>query len=56
MLTYNLFLCRATKFLVEMRSTFGANASYLLCINSSREGLVEHMENPWFSFVCASGL
>jgi hypothetical protein len=47
---------KATKFLVEMRSTFGANASYLLCVNSSREGLVEHMENPWSSFVCASGL
>lgn len=45
---HNLSLiCSATKFLSEMKSTFGANASQLLYINSSGEGLVEHLQNPW---------
>ncbi|KAI7991474.1 Trafficking protein particle complex subunit 8 [Camellia lanceoleosa] len=38
---------KTTKFLTEMRSTFGSNDCGLLCVNSSQDGLVEHQENPW---------
>ncbi|KAI7991478.1 Trafficking protein particle complex subunit 8 [Camellia lanceoleosa] len=38
---------KTTKFLTEMRSTFGSNDCGLLCVNSSPDGLVEHQENPW---------
>lgn len=41
---------KASKFLNEMRSTFGSNSSQLLCINSSQGGLVEHLQNPWAPF------
>ncbi|XP_027176053.1 trafficking protein particle complex subunit 8 [Coffea eugenioides] len=40
---------RATKVLTEMRTTFGANSSCLLCVNSSEDGLIKHQENPWVS-------
>ena len=42
---------RATKVLTEMRTTFGANSSCLLCVNSSEDGLIKHQENPWVSCV-----
>ncbi|PSS15857.1 Trafficking protein particle complex subunit like [Actinidia chinensis var. chinensis] len=38
---------KATKYLTEMRNTFGSNDCGLLCINSSQDGLFEHQENPW---------
>ncbi|XVF07518.1 hypothetical protein REPUB_Repub06bG0146000 [Reevesia pubescens] len=41
---------KATKFLSEMRSTFGPNDCQLLCINSSQDGQIHHQENPWASF------
>lgn len=41
---------KATKILNEMRNTFGANDCQLLCINSSRDGPVEHQDNPWNLF------
>ncbi|KAI4310617.1 hypothetical protein MLD38_035584 [Melastoma candidum] len=41
---------KASKILADMRSTFGPNASQLLSINSSTNGLVEHLENPWVPF------
>ncbi|KAI5679651.1 hypothetical protein M9H77_00878 [Catharanthus roseus] len=41
---------RATKILAEMKATFGASNCRLLCINSSEDGSVQHLENPWASF------
>ncbi|KAL1813358.1 hypothetical protein ACET3Z_023423 [Daucus carota] len=38
---------KATKVLTGMRSTFGLHDCRLLCINSSRDGLVDHQENLW---------
>ncbi|XP_052200322.1 uncharacterized protein LOC127806829 isoform X2 [Diospyros lotus] len=38
---------KATKILLEMRSTFGTYDCGLLCINSSEDGLIQHEENPW---------
>lgn len=40
----------ATKFLTEMRSTFGSNDCHLLCINSCQDGSVEHQINPWDTY------
>ncbi|XP_010549893.1 PREDICTED: trafficking protein particle complex subunit 8 isoform X2 [Tarenaya hassleriana] len=41
---------RTSRVLSEMRSTFGNNECNLLCINSSKEGDVEHQANPWATF------
>ncbi|KAI4369129.1 hypothetical protein MLD38_017613 [Melastoma candidum] len=41
---------KARKILADMRSTLGPNASQLLSINSSTNGLVERLENPWVPF------
>ncbi|XAR64788.1 hypothetical protein NMG60_11008624 [Bertholletia excelsa] len=38
---------KATKILMEMKSTFGSNECGLLCINSSQDGLEGNHENPW---------
>ncbi|XP_050384005.1 uncharacterized protein LOC126800653 isoform X2 [Argentina anserina] len=37
---------KASKVLIQMRSTFGSDCQ-LLCINSSQDGIVEHQNNPW---------
>ncbi|KAJ8754464.1 hypothetical protein K2173_005625 [Erythroxylum novogranatense] len=45
---------KATHLLTDMRNTFGSNDCKLLCINSSREGQMEHQDSPWSLYISDS--